>query len=289
VVPMGYYADQRLPADSFARALWSLSYLIAGVLLLITSQVWAVHILRFAGEIVGWGDIINPARLWGMTWRGLPATAWPIGLGSAGALAILVATVWVGGFSWWLRVDLGTQAAVGKRTKETVAENMRKTQRELERLSVSSDLSKRNDKRDRTRSGGLEGGFVFSDSVKSTLSTNDSQITSAKQSPDADARPTEKCVVIGFVPASGGQPAGLVLAALREGKLAYAGIVRKGVDETSEMMTKLSALTRARPLIEGLNLDAVWVKPELFCEVHQSGVDRGGSFVDPKLKGLIED
>jgi hypothetical protein len=91
------------------------------------------------------------------------------------------------------------------------------------------------------------------------------------------------------VPASGGQPPGLVLAKLRDGQLAFAGVVRSGLNRMPDVLDRLSKIGRTRPLVEGLNLDAVWVRPEVFCEVHQSGSNDKGEFVDPALKGLIED
>ena len=99
VVPLAYLADQRLAPGSRERALWSAGNVLAGLLLLLSGQAWAITLLKQMKERVSWGDLLSPLQLWGLTLRRLPATAWPVGLGGSGALTVLAAVVWVGGLS----------------------------------------------------------------------------------------------------------------------------------------------------------------------------------------------
>jgi bifunctional non-homologous end joining protein LigD len=99
-----------------------------------------------------------------------------------------------------------------------------------------------------------------------------------------------QCVVIGYLIDPDKTLAGLVLAALDGEELRYAGIVRRGfTPETSkELLKRLSPLVRPTPLIPELQLSAIWVKPQVFCEVHQSGYDDQAHLLNPKFAGLLK-
>jgi hypothetical protein len=283
VVPLALVADRHFPPGSRERALWSAGHLACGVLLLAAGQAWAVAILKQLKERVGWGDMLSPLQLWGLAARRLPETAWPVGLGCSGALAVLSAVVWVGGLSYWLRLDSGPDTD----GPPAQAARVRGDGREAEVARVARVLGLRQ-ARDGESPGRAPESPIEAGPARAVRPAS-GEVARSWSAPAADARPVEKCVVVGIVPASAGQAPGLVLATLREGQLSFAGVVRGGVSQRPELLDRLSKLGRSRPLIDGLKLDAVWVRPEVFCEVHQSGVDAGGQFVDPKLKGLIED
>ena len=224
--------------------------------------------------------MLSPLRVWAMTLRRLPDTAWPVGLGASGMLAILAAVVWVGGLSYWFRFYPTAEEASGA----FVAARRSDAQGEQELDRVSRVLGFYKSQADAPAAWA-------SDGSASTSAPRASGSATSRPAASAvlDSRPTERCVIVGIVPASGGQPPGLVLARLRDGQLAFAGVVRSGLNKMPGVLDRLSKLGRTRPLVEGLNLDAVWVRPEVFCEVHQSGSNSKGEFVDPTLKGLIED
>lgn len=77
------------------------------------------------------------------------------------------------------------------------------------------------------------------------------------------------CVVIGYLSGTEGEVTGLVLATLRGGRLAYAGTVRRGLTsgDRAELAKRLPALGRAEPLLEGVLVQARWVKPGVYCQV----------------------
>jgi hypothetical protein len=104
----------------------------------------------------------------------------------------------------------------------------------------------------------------------------------------ADARPVERCVIVGYLPGGAGREAGLVLATLHDGRLTFAGVVRNGLNKRPELLERLSRLAGEGPPVEGVNLDAVWVRPEVSCEVYHAGADGDGRLIEPSLKAMIE-
>ena len=97
--------------------------------------------------------------------------------------------------------------------------------------------------------------------------------------------------MIGYLPDKDGSPASLVLATLRDGKLTYAGTVTNGVgkEQAPALMKKFAALATNASLVSDVDVKAIWVRPEVFCEVHQSGFNAKGLLVDPRFKAVIED
>jgi hypothetical protein len=270
VVPLALLADRRFPPGSRERALWSAGHLASGTLLLLAGQAWAVTVLKRLRELVTWGDLLSPLHLWGLAVRRLPETGWAVGLGSSGMLAILSAVLWVGGLSYWFRLTPApdeqdaapTQAVIERRKEAQNADEWKRTVRSL------ADRQAR--------------------SAARTPLTGSTAAPLARGATD-DARPTTTCVIVGFVPASAGREPGLVLARLHQGQLTFAGVVRDKMSQKPELLDRLSKLGTARPAVEGLDIKAVWVRPELFCEVHQSGEDDKGKLVDPSMKSLVED
>jgi hypothetical protein len=278
VVPLAYVADQRFPVGSRARAIWSAGSLICGTLLLLAGEAWALTLLKRMKERVQWGDLLSPLQVWAMTLRRLPTTAWPVGLGGSGLLAVLAAVIWVGGLSYWFRLTPAyDEDGFGGRSLASRQREARASE-EFERVTRVLGFRRASDER------------ASASSSSSASGTGD--FASARPIPSGssrDARPTERCVIVGFVPGGDGREPGLVLASLRQGQLTFAGVVRNGLDKSPDLLDRLSKLGRTRSPVDGLNLNAVWVRPEVFCEVHQSGANGKGELLDPSLKGLIED
>jgi hypothetical protein len=285
VVPLAYLADQRFPIGSRARAIWSTGSLACGAILLLAGQAWAVALLKRMKERVNWGDLLSPLQLWGMTLRRLPATAWPVGLGGSGILAVLAAVLWVGGLSYWFRLypEADGETANG-RSVAAKRHDGRDTQ-EMDRVARVLGIHRASD--DQPAESAPEAPLASGSAPTNFASAR--PIPGGNAAALSDSRPTERCVIVGFVPGGDGREAGLVLATLRQGQLTFAGVVRNGLDRKPELLDRLSKLGRTRPPVEGLTLNAVWVRPEVFCEVHQSGANDKGELVDPSLKGLIED
>jgi hypothetical protein len=116
-----------------------------------------------------------------------------------------------------------------------------------------------------------------------------------KDKEEEDKRPTQQCVILGYTAEKGDEQrkqvvTSLVLATVLDGQLKYVGQVRRGIDPraSDELLKRLPPLVQREPFISGLTLRAIWVKPEVYCEVHQSGFDLEGHLSSPRFKDLLD-
>jgi ATP-dependent DNA ligase len=81
----------------------------------------------------------------------------------------------------------------------------------------------------------------------------------------------------------------LVVVTLQYDELRYAGVVKRGFTPEigKELLKRLRTLHCSDPFIPTLNLKAIWVKPELFCEIRQSGFDERGQLLNPSFGNLL--
>jgi hypothetical protein len=117
---------------------------------------------------------------------------------------------------------------------------------------------------------------------------SDRSIRILKPKDDDDVRPKIACTVIGYLPDEEGGLSGIVLATPSDGKLRFAGVVQVGVSgwQSKSARDRLSELAIKRPAVEGLDMQAVWVRPVVTCIVHHSGKTAGGQVKDPALAEL---
>lgn len=292
VVPGAYFASQRFAPGSRERAIWSACYLLTGSFFILAGSTGAVVVLRQLKEAVAWSDLFRPLHLWGLALRRLPATGWPVGIGSSGAFAVLAAVVWVGGLTYWLNSDPRVAAAEEPASPQLVAGRVKQSQRELERMRATDKQVARPKRPAAPESAPTAPSSPVEASPEGLIiapaATRPASLT---QAPTVDKRPTETCVIIGYVPKSAGQAPGLVLGTVREGRVSYVGVVYRGVENGSnrDLFSRVATLSRANPPIQDPKVKAIWVNPELFCEVHQSGKDGAGELIDPQLKASIQD
>jgi hypothetical protein len=262
-------ANFMLPDDSLARALWSTIHVGAGLVGLFVAQVWAFLLSAPQTDHLSSKDMILSARLWSITFRRLPETRRQVWLGGWSMAAMLSGIFIVGGFSYWYQfykpkklaekslIEALANAARGKGKNKSLEEA-------VEDFANSQDLTKKKD--------------------------------DAKKDKDTkeDKRPTQQCVIIGYLVDTDQKLrkdviTGLVLATVLDGQLRFAGVVRRGFDarNSDELLKRLAPLVQKQPFISGLNVPAVWVKPQVFCEVRQSGFDRDGRLMNPAFKELL--
>jgi hypothetical protein len=247
--------DALLPAESFRRAVWSLTQLIVGLVLIFGTQIYGV--IRLSSPKTGVeGREFFPfsPRLWRRILRELPATRWLVHLETWGLTLTVCATVIVGNFLYWAQIFLPHAYA-------------------------NEDLRKAAEARELGKDTGESTAIFSGGSNAAVLPTAD-----MKQ----DSRPSVQCAIIGYVPDEDGLPTALALARLSEGKLVYCGMVKRGFlpREAEELRELLSKSVRAEPLIKGLQVDAVWVKAGAYCDVHQSGFDATGNLIDASYDRL---
>jgi ATP dependent DNA ligase C terminal region len=248
-------ADALLPTESFARAVWSSTQLVVGLVLVLGTQIYGVIRLSVpTSSLEGREFFLFSPRLWRRIFKELPATRWLVYLESWGLALTICAIVIVGNLLYWL-------------------------QNAHPREYADQDLRKAAEARELGKETGESKIFVPGGSNLTELPTGD-----LKQ----DSRPSVQCAIIGYVPDEDGLPTALVLARLNEGKLVYCGTVKRGFlpKEAEELREILSKSVRAEPLIKGLQKDAVWVKAGAYCDVHQSGFDAAGHLIDPSYDRL---
>jgi hypothetical protein len=251
-----------LPAECLARAVWSTGQLALGIVVLIAAQVWALIVMAPEDDRLSAKDIIFAVRLWALTAKRLPAMARQLWLGVWSASAMLCAIFLVGGLSYWTRyykpervadknlIQAVTALAQGKASTKTLAESVE------DFASTQQDL------------------------IKQKLEKADDKV---------DKRPTVHCVILGYNLGPDKQLAELVVGTLQDDSIRYAGRVQQGFapEQSKQLIEAMKNLVVPAPLIADLQFAAVWVKPQLFCEVHQSGYDDQGHLKNPKYHGLL--
>ena len=240
--------------------LWTFTQILLGFGVIYASQVWAFFLLRARHERVGFLDTLFPGKLWRLTLHALPESGGTLCLCLCGSVAVLTGFIWIG--DWWWLLDIDTTQDI---PTTHVAEETSDFRHDYKKLKEAAN----------------------------SLHTEREKPASPAPpaAPPRNARPTAQCVVIGYLPDKDGSPTSLVLATLHDGKLTYAGTVTSGLgkEQASALLKKLAALATNAPLVSDVEVKAIWVRPEVFCEVHQSGYNAKGLLVDPRFKAVIED
>jgi hypothetical protein len=260
-------ASFMLPDNSLARALWCTIQVGAGLLGLFAAQAWSLVILAPESDHLGAKDLILSARLWKMTCRFLPATQWQVWLGSWSAAAMLCAVFIVGGYSYWYQfykpkriADKGLIQAIADAAAKARGKN-KSLEESVEEMAKMQDLTKKKD--------------------------------DAKKDIE-DKRATQQCVIIGYTTETDKDQnketvSTLLLATVVDDRLKFTGVVRRGISAgaSDELLKRLEPLVQPEPFIPGLKLQAIWVKPQVFCDVHQSGLDAEGHLKSPRFKDVL--
>jgi len=268
VVVISLAANFVLPDDSLVRALWSSVQLGLGLLGILAAQIWAFLLIAPETEHLSSKDLILSTRLWTITLRRLPETQAKLWLGAWSFGGALCAVFLVGGFSYWYQFYKPKRIA----DKGLIQ-------------AIADQAQKLNKKKNQTMEEALD-----------ELAKNTPDLNKKKEEAKAkeDNRPVQDCVIVGYTVENDQQlrrerVTSLVVATLVDGKIKFAGVVRRGFDSQSsdELLKRLAPLVQAEPFIRGLNTQAIWVKPQVFCEVRQSGFDRDGRLKDPSFKDLM--
>lgn len=249
--------------DSLLRAVWTTAQIVIGLLAIIGAQIWlAILIVSQTDEDLSPKDFLFSFKLWNLAIAYLPQTRKPVTLGGWGLTAIMSGFCLIGGLGyWWQFYKPARVANTGLRiaAQNQVDAAGRTLEESLQDFANTQDLTK--DKNDPNKD----------------------------ESAKVDTRPAVECVVIGYL-VEGDRLAGLVLATAKDDRLQFAGVVRKGFTDkvTRELSKKLAMIEILKPLIPNLSLSAIWVKPEVFCEVHQSGIEADGKLIAPNFKVLMK-
>jgi hypothetical protein len=262
-------ADFLLPDNCLARALCSTVPVGLGLIGLLAAQVWAILLIGAEDDALGAKDVILSARLWRLTLQRLPRTRKPVWLGGWSVTTVLCAALIVGGFSYWY------QFYKPKRTAD----------RGLRDVAALAAAAADNDGGEKSLEDAV-GDFAG----KQDLTDKDKEKKKKEEASKVDRRPTTQCVIIGYLTDPENKLSGLVLATTDGKRLRYAGVVKRGLGDEArqELQERLGKLVLPGPFLPGLKLEAVWVKPAVFCDVHHSGYDGRGLLQEPNFKEILD-
>ncbi len=266
IVVGAFAANFFLPPDPHInRALFSTITVGISVLVVFIVQIWLMVELAPKDEenrLSPWQLLwVFPVGLWRYAFRRLPETRNQVTVGMWAWVAIKCAVLLIGGLDFWFQyykpkkiASRGLQDAVAAAAAMADGQNKSLEDSVKDLAGKADDLTKKKDDK-------------------------------------VDKRPTEQCVILGYtVHPETNKLNGLILGITPQGDLVYAGTVKTGfTDEViEEMMKRFAKLVRPTPIIRSLKIaDAIWLKPEVFCEVHRTGVDKDGMLVQPNFKALM--
>lgn len=267
VVIGSFVADAFLPHDSLPRAIWSTAQLGAALLIMLAAQVWVLMLIAADEDhTLGATNVILPIKLWKCAYKHLPKTRKPVWLGGWCQAAIVASLFITGGFEHWLHYYRPKKYAQRDLLAAVIAAAAKNKGEEVPLEEVVEQMNKR------------------ANEMKEKLEKE-------KKKDDVDRRPTVECVILGYqLDEEQKVITGLVLGAARDGVLSYVGVVKRGFNErdTKEMLQRFENLKRPTPFIRAFNVEATWLKPEIFCEVHAGGFDTDGRLIAPNFRALLQ-
>ncbi len=139
--------------------------------------------------------------------------------------------------------------------------------------------------------GAKPGDKSLTESVQDFANKQDLKAKADDKLTKAAPRQTTQCVVVGYILDSDNQIDSLVVAALLNDRIRYAGIVRKGIGpkESKALLAALRPLVQPKSYIAGLSINAIWVKPAVFCEINHEDYDENKHFTAPQFKAMLSD
>ncbi len=264
IVALAFIANRFLAVeDSLARALISLIAIVGSIVTVLCANLWSLFMLAATDEKLGPKDVFLPFGLWVRICEKLPIMRRQF-LTILWCLTAFVCAIFVvGGLEYWW--DLYKPKKVAK----------------TELLSAVNALA--------------EGAQAENKSLTESIKDFGNKLNVKADEKDKLAKPapkqTTQCVVVGYLLGPDNQIDGLVVAALLNDRIRYAGIVRKGIGpkESKELLATLTPLVQPKSYIAGLSIEAIWVKPAVFCEINHEDYDENKHFTAPQFKAMLSD
>jgi hypothetical protein len=262
IVAAASLANRFLPEhDSLARAVISLIGVIFSIVVILLVNLWSLFRLGATDEHVGPKDVFFCVAIWRKICMNLPDSrrlfwtiAWCL---TACASAIFI----VGGFDYWWEMYKPKRIA------------------KSELLAAAGALGQ-----------GADDAKSLIESVEDMARQQDlTKQLGLGPKKNEEGRVTTQCVIVGYTLNGDNKLSGIVVGALLIDRVRFAGIVRKGFtpEQSQEILDTLKPLTQPKSYIPGLTMTAIWVKPEVFCEIEHRDFDRDQHFISPEYKGLL--
>lgn len=259
--------------DSLARALISLVAIVVSIVAIFCVNLWALFVLGPNDPNLGPGNVFLFVGLWRNICEALPTTRRQFSSITWCITVILSACFITGGLDYWWEHYKPNRVA------------------KVDILSAATALAKA-----KAKNRSLE--ESIDDFAKMAALREKEEEDRKKEKAKAAARETVQCVIIGYTLNADKQLDGLLVAAILNDRIRFAGIVRKGLGpkEVKKLQPILTALVQEKSYIPGLSADgkaevgnAIWVKPTVFCEITHEEYDENKHFLKSEFKTLLSD
>ena len=262
VVALASAANRFLPEqDSLARALIGLIGIVVSLVTILFVNLWSLFQLGAGDEHVGPKDIFFPLGLWRKICLKLPASRIQFWTITWCLTAFISAIFIVGGFDYWWE----------KYKPKRVAKS--------ELLSAAGALAQ-----------GADDSKSLTESVEDLAKKQELANPFSNKKKNEEGKITTQCVIVGYTIDGDQELTGVVVGALLTDRVRFAGIVRKGFTpkQSEELLAALKPLIQPKSYIPGLSMsNAIWVKPEVFCEVEHLDFDKDQHFISPQFKNIL--
>jgi hypothetical protein len=275
ILALSFFASFLLPQDdSLARALISLVALVVSIVAIFGVNLWALFLLGPRDGSLGPMNVFLFVGLWRQICESLPTTRRQFSSILWCITVIISACFIVGGLDYWWEHYKPNRVA------------------KVDILSAATALAKGAKAKARSLEESID------DFAKMAELRKEEEERARQEKLKAAARETVQCVIIGYTENAEKQLDGLLVAAILNDRIRYAGIVRKGLTpkEVKRLVPLLKPLIQEKSYIPGLSADgkaevgnAFWVKPNIFCEVTHEDYDENKHFTKSEFKTLLSD
>lgn len=102
---------------------------------------------------------------------------------------------------------------------------------------------------------------------------------------------TTRCLIVGYQADKAGGLTGLVVGTVNGNKLRYAGVVRDGLtpEAVKGLVEQLRLLEREGAIFPDLEVEAVWVRPKVACQILHEGTDPAGLLEKSRFKTWVRE
>lgn len=253
------------PTGSGLRTAWSLGQLALGVLAAVGCHIFNFLVLAADDADFGILDLVlKPLKLWIRAVRELPTRLWVANSAASGLTAAVMSIVVIGGIPYERFWDWGFEAPPKQNLMGAVMDRAK----ELENRGSADSLED------------AVGDFAGSANV-------DPNATPANPTPSKPRRKTD-CVILGYDLDREGRLAALLLGAVYDGELAYAGRVKPKMpdDELAQLLQKLVATRTIDPFIP-IEAKGTWVEPIYSCRVSYVARQTNGRLSELEWERLL--
>ncbi|MBT4866253.1 MAG: hypothetical protein HON53_14210 [Planctomycetaceae bacterium] len=205
--------------------------------------------------------LMKPLALWRPTFSTLPKSAWRVWMFAWGQTAMICAVLIIGGLNFSaLFDDWGVKKNSSANLVQAIADQARENGEDEESLE---------------------------DALNKTATAGDDIAPKEELLPVED--PIVECLIFGYRKNLEEKPTALLLATIVKGRMKYVGMISVvGIpDEAMQTLTeRMPNLTQKNPFIK-CRFKAVWLRPQLMCEVEYKEWTRSNQLLKPKFRELL--